>query len=134
MGEDTPTGKLIREYRKQKGLTQGELGEKLGMTASTIMRYERGQRKVSVEMLRQIATALEIDPYSLMDWDTATEAISESINDEIECRQKILYDLDKLTPDGIKLVGKLVNALAGNPEYQIPSDAEIRDALLDDVK
>lgn len=129
MDEDTLTGTLIREYRKKKGLTQGELGEKLGVTASAIMRYERGQRKVSVEMLRRIAAALEVDPYTLMDWDTALDVISESISEENECRVRILSNLDKLTCEGIALAADMVEAIAGNPKYQIPSEEEIRKEL-----
>ncbi len=125
MCEDTQTGELIREYRKQRGLTQGELGEKLGLTASTIMRYERGQRRVNIETLKRIAAALEVDPYSLMDFDTATETISDSIIEGDEYRAKIISGLDKLGADGLKLVRELVEAIAGNPRYRYLTDEEL---------
>lgn len=125
MCEDTQTGELIREYRKQRGLTQGELGERLGLTASTIMRYERGQRRVNIETLKRIAAALEVDPYSLMDFDTATEAVSDSIIEGDEYRAKIISGLDKLGTDGLKLVRELVEAIAGNPRYRYLADEEL---------
>ena len=41
---DGRIGKRIREIRKEKGLTQGELGEKVGLIANRIQQYENGAR------------------------------------------------------------------------------------------
>lgn len=126
MGVDATTGERIRQYRKEKGLTQGELGEKLGLTASAVMRYERGQRKVSVDLLRRIADVLEVDPYSLTDWDDATELIDEESKRSAERKEKIYTDLDKLTLKGLDLAADLICAIAGNPEYRMMTDEELR--------
>ena len=40
------SGKRIRELRKQFGLTQEELAERLGVALNTISRIEIGQRSV----------------------------------------------------------------------------------------
>ena len=37
------TGKFISNLRKEKGLTQGQLGEKLGVTNKTVSRWETGK-------------------------------------------------------------------------------------------
>lgn len=44
-------GKFIAALRKEKGLTQEQLGEKLGVTNKTISRWENGNYMPDVEML-----------------------------------------------------------------------------------
>ena len=44
-------GKFIADLRKEKGLTQKQLGEKLGVTNKTISRWENGNYMPDVEML-----------------------------------------------------------------------------------
>ncbi|MFR8665397.1 MAG: helix-turn-helix domain-containing protein [Ruthenibacterium sp.] len=46
---------LLRELRKQRGLTMKELGEKIGVSESTISLYETGRRSPSYEILLKIA-------------------------------------------------------------------------------
>ena len=36
------TGKFIADLRKEKGLTQEQLGEKIGVTNKTVSRWETG--------------------------------------------------------------------------------------------
>lgn len=43
--------KFIAALRKEKGLTQEQLGEKLGVTNKTISRWENGNYTPDVEML-----------------------------------------------------------------------------------
>ena len=44
-------GKFIAALRKEKGLTQDKLGEKLGVTNKTVSRWENGNYMPDVEML-----------------------------------------------------------------------------------
>ena len=44
-------GKFIAALRKEKGMTQEQLGEKLGVTNKTISRWENGNYMPDVEML-----------------------------------------------------------------------------------
>lgn len=44
-------GKFIAVLRKEKGLTQEQLGEKLGVTNKTVSRWENGNYMPNVEML-----------------------------------------------------------------------------------
>lgn len=50
-------GQVIKETRQGLGLTQKELGEKLGVSFQTINRYEVGQN-FTVDTLHKIAQAL----------------------------------------------------------------------------
>lgn len=57
---DSEIGRKIREARKKKGMTQAELGQKVGTTAAWIWMYENGRRPLDVETLVSISTALEV--------------------------------------------------------------------------
>ena len=61
------TGKLIQELRKEKGLTQMSLAEKLGVTDRAVSKWERGKSFPDVSMLRPLAEALGISVCELLD-------------------------------------------------------------------
>ena len=50
---------LIRDARKQRGLTQQELADVLGTSQSAVHRIESGGQNLSLEMINRIATALD---------------------------------------------------------------------------
>lgn len=62
-----PTGIRIKEIRRNKGLTQKQLGEKCHIAESTIRRYESGNLNPKIETLQKIAAALGCDLSELMD-------------------------------------------------------------------
>lgn len=59
-------GSIIREKRKLRKMSQEHLAEILGVTKSTISKYELGMREPSFEQLRTIADALNVDIYELL--------------------------------------------------------------------
>ena len=61
------TGKLIQELRKEKGLTQMSLADKLGVTDRAVSKWERGKSFPDVSMLRPLAGALGISVSELLD-------------------------------------------------------------------
>lgn len=60
-------GSRIREIRLSKGLTQIELGEKVGLPADRIRQYEGGYRKPKTDVIKAIASALDVQPLALID-------------------------------------------------------------------
>lgn len=52
---------VIREERKKAGMTQKELGKRLGVTQSMIAQYECGNRIPKILTIRRIADILEAD-------------------------------------------------------------------------
>lgn len=50
-------GKKIQAFRKEKGLTQKELAQKLGVSASMIGQYETDIRRPKLETLEKISAA-----------------------------------------------------------------------------
>lgn len=54
------TGKFIATLRKEKDLTQEQLGEKLGVTNKTISRWENGNYMPDIEMLSLLAKEFDV--------------------------------------------------------------------------
>lgn len=69
-------GDRLRMLRKEAGLTQKELGEKLGVSASMIGQYEKNLRSPKFETLQKIASVLNVDIAKLVDFSE----ISPSLN------------------------------------------------------
>lgn len=64
------TGERIKARRKQIGMNAETLASKVGLSATTIYRYESGGiDKVSGDVLVLIANALQTTPAHLMGWD-----------------------------------------------------------------
>lgn len=57
---DSEIGKVIREERRKKGLSQQELATKVGVTWEMISRYERGKSSALNKIL-ELAEALELE-------------------------------------------------------------------------
>ncbi len=49
---------LFRNYRKELGMTQSQLGQKAGVTQPNITRFESGNYNPSLEFLVRIAAAM----------------------------------------------------------------------------
>ncbi len=52
---------LLRDRRRQIGLPQAELAQKLGQTQAVVSRVETGERRLDVIELRAWLRALEVD-------------------------------------------------------------------------
>jgi transcriptional regulator with XRE-family HTH domain len=74
--EAKTVGRIIKETRKTKGMTQMELSEIVGVSYQQIQKYEKGLDTISVVRLKQIAKALDV-PITLFfpsDKDAVAEA------------------------------------------------------------
>ena len=60
-------GARIRSIRNAKGMSQAELGEKIGLNADRVQKYENGARKPKEDMLKLIAEALGVSTLALAD-------------------------------------------------------------------
>lgn len=71
-------GSFLRELRKEKGFTQDELAEKMGVSRKTVSRWETGNNLPDISLLVKLADLYDIDVREI----TAGERIS-GINEEI---------------------------------------------------
>lgn len=53
-------GENTRKYRTRAGLTQAQLAEKVGVGTAFISRVERGQKRMRIETMLLVASALHI--------------------------------------------------------------------------
>ena len=76
------TGERIRRLRKEHGLTQEELGAKIGVQKAAIQKYEKGTvTNIKRDSLIKLAQILDTTPEYLLGWDNApanVEAVDES--------------------------------------------------------
>lgn len=76
----------IRTRRKEAGLTQAELAEKIGVSTMSIRRYESGDRIITDDILGRIANALNVSLFEFYE-DGTVEAPSKEILDQIRAEE-----------------------------------------------
>ena len=64
--DNNEIGKFIARCRKEKGLTQKELGEKLFVTDKAVSKWERGVSLPDITILEKLADELDTDIYSIL--------------------------------------------------------------------
>jgi transcriptional regulator with XRE-family HTH domain len=67
-GRATPLPGLIT-HRRQRGLTQRQLGELAGVAHTTVQQLESLRRGAYPQTLRKLATALGVEPQALVGGD-----------------------------------------------------------------
>lgn len=97
---DNELGERIRNIRLKMNMKQSDLAEKSGINRISIGNYERGDRIPNIDILKKIATALEVP-------------VSTLTNDEVEV-EVILKNLSTyfsdVTIDNMKTIKPLDNA------------------------
>ena len=71
--------RVVIMRRAQLGLSQQEVAERMGTTASVISRIESGQHRTSTETLRRLAEALEGHAVFGFEFDTAGQPEQELV-------------------------------------------------------
>ncbi len=90
------TGKFISSKRREKGITQKELAEKLGVTDKAVSKWETGRGMPDVSVLEDLSKELEV-------------SVSEILNGgEVE-RELLPETADKIIVDTMKDSSKKVN-------------------------
>lgn len=69
-------GEQIASLRKQRGMKQKDLAEKLKVATSTLCKWENGQNCPDINMVKEIATVLNVSYAELLD-GTSIENVSE---------------------------------------------------------
>jgi len=67
-------GERLAYFRKEKGLSQRRVAERLGYASQTVFKYERDMiPNISLQVVEKIAEALEIPPAVLCGWETGDD-------------------------------------------------------------
>ena len=115
-------GEQIKKYRKKTGLTQKQLGEKLGISQQQIAQYENGKRVPKIDTLIKIANALNAKFSDLIPMNDTLEWISETIEENRIIHAYSAIDiaikdnLDKMNEPAKKKVYNYTEDLIQNPK------------------
>lgn len=93
----------IREARKNKGITQTELGEKIGVAKTTIAGYEKN-REPTAAQLGEIADVLDVDITFLLQDEIKERFELHATPKEMECLVKKYRTLDEYGKDMVLTV------------------------------
>lgn len=72
---------IVKQLRLERGLTQQELADMVGLTKVTISQYETGKRKPSFEMIEALADVFHVDMNYLLGF---TDKIQKPAGDETD--------------------------------------------------
>ena len=70
-------GKFLRELRKEKGLTQEQLAEKLNVSNRSISRYETGNNMPDISLLIEIADIFEVSIPEIINGERKNENMNQ---------------------------------------------------------
>lgn len=93
-------GRKLRELREAQGLTQKQVGERIGVTSSVVSAYENGIRLPSYSALIKLTALYDVSSDYLL-----------GISDTPTRESQHLISLDGLTPTKMALVRQLVETL-----------------------
>lgn len=95
-------GERIKMLRKQKKMTQTELGSKLNLTHVSISGYERGTRLPDTDILSRMADIL----------DTSTDYLLGKTNNPKKDDISVHYfERENLTDEDIEYINTMIEAL-----------------------
>ena len=75
-------GKFLKALRKEKGLTQEQLGEKIGVTNKTVSRWENGNYMPPVECLEMLSDIYQISINEIVAGERVVEEKIKEIAEE----------------------------------------------------
>lgn len=99
-------GERLKMYRKHAGLTQKELAQKIGVDNTVISHWERGQNRLDIDMLGDLALALNITVNDLLGFYT-----DFSLNGQEEKLMRIFRDLDDSDKETFMKLGEALKVI-----------------------
>lgn len=132
-------GDRMKSIRKQQGISADQLAESIGVSRSTIFRYEKGDiEKMPIEVVANVASSLHVSLIDLMGIsnDSISEKITEIVSKLNTDRQQNVYNYadNQLKEQNGKVVNlPLVGKSAANPTELTYGDVEIEHNDFTDV-
>lgn len=132
-------GDRMKSIRKQQGISADQLAESIGVSRSTIFRYEKGDiEKMPIEVVANVASSLHVSLIDLMGIsnNSISEKITEIVSKLNANRQQNVYNYadNQLKEQNGKVVNlPLVGKSAANPTELTYGDVEIEHDDFTDV-
>jgi len=111
-------GKNLQAVRKRRGLTQKELGEKIGLTREAVASYEAGRSNLTIPALLDMAAALRVTVNEILGLERHTVEIT------ISRRWAKRMDIIENLPESVKkhLLRTLDDVIKANTRLSIFED------------
>ena len=110
-------GKFIAELRKEKNMTQQQLGDKIGLSFKTISKWENGRGMPDLSSLKPLSESLDISINELLSGEKIkqeqyVDKLEENIINTIEYTDKQVNDRNNLIGLLIIIFGVLISFIA----------------------
>lgn len=105
----------LKQLRKQKNLSQGELAKLVDIHWNHIGRYERGTSRPSADALQKLAAALSVSADYLIDGST-NDAAKASFSDRDLLR--MFQEAEKLSNEDKEVIKSLLDAFLTKRQLQ----------------
>ena len=89
-------GKFMSELRKEKGMTQKEMAEQLGVSDKTISKWETGRGIPDITFLRSISEVLDVNVVELIFGEKMDDAMKLEDESDVESLLKKKVESEKL--------------------------------------
>lgn len=76
-------GEFLKELRKEKGLTQEQLAEKINVSRRTVSRWETGNNLPDLDVLIEMADYYEVDLRELLDGERKSEEMNKEMEETV---------------------------------------------------
>ena len=76
-------GKMLQTLRKEKGITQEQLAEKLGVARRTVSRWETGSNMPDLNMLIELSDFYAIDLRGILSGERKSEQMNEEMKETV---------------------------------------------------
>ena len=104
-------GDKIRLHRKALGLTQTELGEKLGVKTNAVSKWECGRvDDIPTSKIKAMAKLFDVQPSYLIDEKQPAQTNEGELNAE---DKRLLMMIHNLSPEDRERIAAIIEALAG---------------------
>ena len=104
-------GDKIRLHRKALGLTQTELGEKLGVKTNAVSKWECGRvDDIPTSKIKAMAKLFDVQPSYLIDEKQPAPTNGDGLNEE---DKRLLTMIHNLSPEDRERIVAIIEALAG---------------------
>ena len=77
-------GAFLKDLRKEKGITQEQLAEKLGVSGRTISRWETGKNMPDISLLVEIAEFFDVSIPEIIKGERKSENMKEETKEVVE--------------------------------------------------
>ena len=77
------TGKFLQELRKEKGLTQEQLAEQMGVARRTVSRWETGRNMPDMDILIELSDLYAIDLREILSGERKSERMDQELKETV---------------------------------------------------